>query len=113
MLQIWSSPIVSWEKETCLHVGHKSKEGEGHPEKLQKMVAQESLWRDCWWDVGKQKVATAVIGDPFLQRVLSQKLCYSLWIIQGFASFVVIRGWEYHVEEKQRGLKLGDAALAL
>lgn len=63
--------------------------------------------------MGKQKVATAVIGDPFLQRVLSQKLCYSLWIIQGFASFVVIRGWEYHVEEKQRGLKLGDAALAL
>lgn len=46
-------------------------------------LVQESLWRDGWWDWGKQKVGTAVIDDPVLQGVLSQRMCYSLWIIQG------------------------------
>ena len=46
-------------------------------------VAQELPQRDCWWDVDKQKVGTAVMGDPFLQGVLSWRMCHSLWALRG------------------------------
>jgi len=34
-------------------------------------LAREPPQRDCWWHLDKQKVGTAVMGDPFLQGVLS------------------------------------------
>lgn len=35
------------EKDTCLHIGHSSSEGESHPEETHEMVAYASLRRDC------------------------------------------------------------------
>lgn len=55
-------------------------------------LAQETPWRGGWWDLGKQKVGTAVTADPFLQGVLSQRMCYSLWTIWG-----LLQLWLYMV----------------
>ena len=46
-------------------------------------LAREPPQRDCWWDLDKQKVGTAVMGDPFPQGVLSWRMCHSLWAIRG------------------------------
>lgn len=96
MYALWSVTIVSW-----LNLERpdppRDREGEGHPEKPHGMVAeialaQETPWRGGWWDLGKQKVGTAVTADPFLQGVLSQRMCYSLWTIWG-----LLQLWLYMV----------------
>lgn len=72
-------------------------EGEGHPKKPHGMVAESAVareppQRDGCWDLDKQKVGTAVMGDPFLQGVLSWRMRRSSWAIRG-----LLRLWLYVV----------------
>lgn len=77
----------SREKEICLYMGQSNQEGEDYPEKLHRMVA-EIVWprSPCGGIAGgtwaNRRWGHLATGDPFLQGVLSQRMCYSLWTTQ-------------------------------